>query len=71
MVTEETTDKLAKFIRNTNAATTCATAGTAGEHGLDVCLAGCEQKRYFLTWTPRKATCYMLCALATSPCTKE
>ncbi|CAN0384481.1 unnamed protein product [Laminaria digitata] len=72
MVTHaEITDKFDKFARSTNAAATCSTEGTAGENGLDECLAGCEQKRHFLAWTPNKGACYMLCALAASPCTKN
>lgn len=65
------TNNFDRFARNTNAAATCSTAGTAGADGVDACLAGCEQKRSFLAWTPSKGACYMLCALATSPCTKE
>ncbi|CAM9551931.1 unnamed protein product [Laminaria digitata] len=65
------TNKFDEFARSTNAAATCSTEGTAGENGLDECLAGCEQKRYFLARTPNKGACHMLCALASSPCTKD
>ena len=61
--------KIADSTGAANPAATCATADTTGGHGIDVCMPGCEDKSLYLAWTPRKGAFYMLCSLATAPCT--
>ena len=71
--TKSNTD-IVDFARTANAAATCAPEDTAGGHSIDVCvMAGCEQNTKFLAWfqTLRKGVCYVLCTLASAPCTKE
>ena len=63
--------KIADFANNVDPAAVCATKDTAGGHGIDVCVAGCEDTGYYLSWASRKGACYMLCSLATSPCAEE
>ena len=48
-----------------------ATKDTAGGHGIDVFMAGCEDTSYYVACASRKGACYMLSSLATAPCTKE
>ena len=61
--------KIADSAGAANPAATCAMADTTGGHGIDVCMPGCQDKSLFLALTPRKGACYMLCSLATAPCT--
>ena len=63
--------KIADFAGTVNPAATCSTADTAGGHGLDACVNACKNNRVFPAWNTRKATCYLMCTLATAPCTTE
>ena len=63
--------KIADFANNVDPVAMCATKDTAGGHGIDVCVAGCEDTGYYLSWASRKGACYILRSLATSPCAEE
>eukprot|EP00904_Undaria_pinnatifida_P005351 jgi/Undpi1/1946/HiC_scaffold_12.g05333.m1 len=66
-------NEIADFAGTVNPAATCATADTAGGHGLDACTSQCESNNsIFPAWGHRKAAaCHMLCTLATAPCSTE
>lgn len=63
--------KTAAFARAADPAVTCATADTAGGQGLDACAAECERTLFFSAKDSRKASCHVLCTLATAPCKSE
>ena len=54
--------QIADFANNVDPAAVCATKDTAGGHGIDVCMTGCEDTSYYVAWTSRKGACYMLCS---------
>lgn len=59
---------LEAFARTVNAEELCATSGSAGADGLDVCVEHCERKPHFLARTSQKGACFMLCSVAIAPC---
>ena len=68
---EDCDQQIADFAGTVSPATTCATHDTAGDHGVQACIAGCSNKSTYLGWASRKGVCEVLCALATSPCREE
>lgn len=67
----ETRTKIANFAMTHNPAITCASPDTVGGHGRDTCVTACQHTHVVPAWTPRKASCYVLCTLATAPCDTE
>lgn len=69
-ITNKNDEKIAAFARAVDPVATCATVDTAGGHGMDTCAEECERTFFFEAQDSRKASCHVLCTLATAPCAK-
>ncbi|CAM9444382.1 unnamed protein product [Laminaria digitata] len=68
--TNKINEKIAAFARAVDPVATCATVDTAGGHGMNTCAEECERTLLFEAQDSRKASCHVLCTLATAPCAK-